>query len=98
MTTTDDKDGGNGQERLDVSTAIRRAAAQLAELLQREPSSVSSLKATDQGWSVDVEVVEIEKIPDTASVMATYRVSLDPQGQLVGYERTRRYARGQIDR
>jgi len=37
-------------------------------------------------------------VPDTASVMASYRVHLDEKGQLTGYERTRRYGRGQIDR
>ena len=99
MATTENtrKDhGGNG--RVDVSTAMRNAAEQLAALLQREPDSVSSLNATDDGWTADVEVVEIEKIPDTMSVMASYRVRLDGQGQLVGYERIRRYSRGQVDR
>ena len=43
-------------------------------------------------------MVEIERIPDTSSVMASYRVSLDSQGQLLEYERIRRYARGQVDR
>ncbi|WUL62603.1 gas vesicle protein [Streptomyces sp. NBC_00344] len=98
MATTDSKDGKSSRERLDVPTAMRRAAGQLAQMLQCEPSSVSALKATDDGWSADVEVVELEKVPDTASVMATYRVSLDLEGQLVGYERIRRYAKGQIDR
>lgn len=88
--------GGNG--RVDVSTAMRNAAEQLAQLLQRAPDSVSSLNATDDGWTAHVEVVEIEKIPDTMSVMASYRVNLDGQGQLVGYERIRRYSRGQVDR
>ncbi|GGJ84160.1 gas vesicle protein [Streptomyces camponoticapitis] len=98
--STDSKNGnsaGGGQERIDVATAMRKAAGQLAGLLQCEPSSVSSLKATDDGWTADVEVVEIEKIPDTTSVMASYRVSLDGQGQLLGYERIRRYSRGQVD-
>lgn len=98
MATTDSKDGEEKQTRIDISTAMRKAGGQLAELLQCEPSSVSSLKATDDGWTADVEVVEIEKIPDTTSVMASYRVSLDGQGQLVGYERIRRYSRGQVDR
>ncbi|WP_267883850.1 gas vesicle protein, partial [Streptomyces sp. NRRL WC-3549] len=89
---------GDSRSRIDVSTALRRAAGSLAELLQIEPSSVSALKATDDGWTADVEVVEIEKIPDTMSVMASYRVSLDGQGQLMGYERIRRYSRGQVDR
>ncbi|TXL89990.1 gas vesicle protein [Streptomyces sp. NBC_01725] len=98
MATTDSKDGEEKQARIDISTAMRKAAGQLAELLRCEPSSVSALKATDEGWTADVEVVEIEKIPDTTSVMASYRVSLDGQGQLVGYERIRRYSRGQVDR
>jgi hypothetical protein len=87
----------SGHKRIDAPTAMRRAAGQLAELLRLEPSSVSALKATDEGWSAHVEVMEIEKVPDTASVMASYSVSLDGQGQLIGYERIRRYARGQID-
>ncbi|MFC9735578.1 gas vesicle protein GvpO [Streptomyces roseolus] len=81
-----------------LATAMRRASTQLAELLRCEPGSVSAVKATEDGWSAEVEVVELEKIPDTMSVMASYRVSLDPEGELVAYERTRRYARGQTDR
>ncbi|MEU0283513.1 gas vesicle protein [Streptomyces sp. NPDC006195] len=98
MVTTDSKDSEEKQTRIDISTAMRKAVGQLAELLQREPGSVSALKATDDGWTADVEVVEIEKIPDTTSVMASYRVSLGDQGRLVGYERIRRYSRGQVDR
>ncbi|WP_432144515.1 gas vesicle protein [Streptomyces sp. bgisy084] len=85
-------------ERISAPTAMRHAAGQLAQLLQCEPDSVSALKPTDDGWLANVEVVEIDRVPDTASVMASYRVHLDEQGQLVGYERTRRYGRGQIDR
>ncbi|OEV05813.1 gas vesicle protein [Streptomyces oceani] len=77
---------------------MRAAARQLTELLGAEPSSVSALRSVEAGWSADVEVVEIERIPDTSSVMASYRVQLDRQGRLLGYERVRRYARGQIDR
>ncbi|MFJ8753184.1 gas vesicle protein [Streptomyces sp. NPDC102441] len=96
--TKSDEDSSGGNGRIGVSTAMRKAAEQLAELLQRQPDSVSSLNATDDGWAADVEVVEIEKIPDTMSVMASYRVRLDGQGQLMGYERIRRYSRGQVDR
>lgn len=95
---------GGGRERdvaprqsIDVADVIKNAAVQLAQLLKCEPSSVSAVQATDEGWAADVEVLELAKVPDTASVMATYRVRLDDQGQLTGYERTRRYAKGQTD-
>lgn len=74
------------------------AAEQLAQLLGRAPESVSALKPVEDGWQADVEVMELERIPDTTSVMASYRVTLDEDGELVAYERVRRYTRGQIDR
>jgi hypothetical protein len=84
--------------RVAAPKAMRYASEQLAELLGREPESVSALKPTEDGWQADVEVVELERIPETTSVMASYRVTLDEEGELVAYERLRRYTRGQIDR
>lgn len=97
MSATDDENKKTSGK-LDIATAMRRASAQLSELLQCDPGSVSAVRATEDGWAAEVEVVELEKVPDTMSVMASYRVALDTDGQLVAYERTRRYARGQIDR
>jgi len=77
---------------------MRSAADQLTELLGRQPESVSSVKPTEDGWEADVEVLELERVPTTTSVMATYHVMLDEEGGLVSYERKRRYTRGQIDR
>lgn len=77
---------------------MRSAAEQLAQLLGRPPDSVSSLKPNEDGWVAQVEVVELERIPDTTSVMASYKVTLDEDGELISYERTRRYTRGMIDR
>ncbi|MFF8811610.1 gas vesicle protein GvpO [Streptomyces pactum] len=84
--------------RVSATEAMRSAARQLTELLGKAPESVSSLKPTEQGWEAEVEVVELERIPETTSVMASYRVVLDPEGLLLAYERGRRYSRSQIDR
>ncbi|MBP0450653.1 gas vesicle protein [Kitasatospora sp. RG8] len=86
------------RRRVSAAQAMRAAAEQLAELLGRVPESVSALKPSEDGWRADVEVVELERIPETTSVMASYRVSLDEEGELLAYERIRRYTRGQIDR
>ncbi|WP_269855931.1 gas vesicle protein GvpO [Streptomyces sp. RPT161] len=105
MTTTDHKaNNKESQQRkprdngISLSTAMRAAARQLGELLQCQTVQVSAVKATEAGWSANVEVVEVERIPETTSVMASYRVALDSDGELISYERTRRYARGQLDR
>jgi Gas vesicle synthesis protein GvpO len=77
---------------------MRSAAEQLEQLLGRPCDSVSALKPTEDGWQADVEVLELARVPDTTSVMASYRVMLDEDGDLISYERIRRYTRGQIDR
>ncbi|MCX5215253.1 gas vesicle protein [Kitasatospora sp. NBC_00240] len=84
--------------RVSAPHAMRYAARQLEELLGRTPESVSAVKPTEDGWQADVEVLELERVPETTSVMASYRVTLDRDGELVAYERVRRYTRGQIDR
>lgn len=84
--------------RLSALKAMRAAAGQLEELLGRAPDSVSAIKHTDDGWLADVEVVDVERVPETTSVMASYRVTLDDDGELVAYEQVRRYNRGQTDR
>ncbi|MFD8093660.1 gas vesicle protein GvpO [Streptomyces malaysiensis] len=84
--------------RVPAVQAMRGAARQLGELLGAAPERVSALQPTQDGWLADVEMVELERVPETMTILATYRVTLDSQGQLLGYERQRRYARGQLDR
>ncbi|WP_086564462.1 gas vesicle protein [Streptomyces africanus] len=96
MTSTEDQATPSG--RTTAVQAMRGAAAQLAELLGTTPDSVTAVRPTPDGWTADVEVAELERVPDTMTIMATYRVTLDPEGRLLGYERIRRYARGQLDR
>ncbi|MEU9762295.1 gas vesicle protein [Streptomyces sp. NPDC047985] len=91
-------EAGRVADRVSAPQAMRRAADQLRELLGRAPESVSAVRPTDDGWQADVEVLEVERVPGTTSVMASYRVQLDEEGELLAYERTRRYTRGQVDR
>jgi hypothetical protein len=51
----------------------------------------------DQGWELHVEVLELERIPQTTSVLASYAIFLDSAGRFLGYERLRRYTRGEVD-
>lgn len=76
---------------------LRQARAQLAELTGKTAESVSSFEQTEDGWVLEVEVLELDRVPDTMSLMASYQVELDPQGQLTGYRRVRRYERGRSD-
>jgi Gas vesicle synthesis protein GvpO len=54
-------------------------------------------RSDDDGWSVLVDVVELERIPQSTSLLATYRVDVDNEGQLVSYQRLRRFTLGAAD-
>jgi hypothetical protein len=75
--------------------AARKAREHLAQLTGCACESVSGLARTEAGWSVTVEVVELERIPHTTDVLASYVVDLDARGDLTGYRRAGRYSRGQ---
>src|SRR2546423_14512398 len=81
----------------DPRTLVRRATEQLAAVMGRRADAVSGFGREDDGWRVTVEVVELERIPPSTDVLATYEVQLDADGNLAGYERTRRYVRSQAD-
>ncbi|GCB49199.1 gas vesicle protein GvpO [Streptomyces sp. NL15-2K] len=83
---------------MSASEATKSAIEQLTELLGRAPETVSALRPTEQGWEAEVEVLELERVPETSSVMASYQIVLDPAGRLMAYERGRRYTRAQVDR
>lgn len=72
----------------------RSAARDLLELTGKQPEGITGLERTDDGWTVQVEVVEVSRIPNTTDVLAVYEITTDDRGQLQGYRRLRRYARG----
>jgi hypothetical protein len=79
-------------------SAVRRvqlAREQFTALSGLEPESTSGLVRVDGGWEIQVDVVEVRRIPDTASLLATYRVKTDETGEVTGYERVRRFNRGE---
>ncbi|SRR5690554_4400427 len=73
------------------------AAQQLLELTGQAAEGVTALERTDDGWRVEIEVVETRRIPDTTDRLAVYEVAVDDRGDLIGYSRTRRYVRGRDD-
>ena len=78
-----------------VERAVQAAREQLRQLSGTEAETVSSFAHTRDGWRVTLEVVEVRRIPETTDVLASYAVELDDDGNLVAYERVRRYQRSE---
>ncbi|MFJ6789296.1 gas vesicle protein GvpO [Streptomyces angustmyceticus] len=81
----------------DPGAVARRGAELLQSLISQRVEGVSAVRRTDDGWCVEVDVLELARIPDTTSLLATYEVKLDEDGELLEYYRTHRYRRGAAD-
>lgn len=81
----------------DPGQIARLAAQQLLQLTGRAAEGVTALERKDEGWRVEIEVLETRRIPDTTDMLAVYDVEVDGSGNLVGYSRMRRYVRGRED-
>jgi hypothetical protein len=77
---------------------LRTACEEVADLTGRHVETVSGLRRDgDDSWIVNVEVLELERVPDTMDLLASYAVTLSDDGEVLGFERERRYHRAAAD-
>jgi hypothetical protein len=90
------KDGEGRRAELSGAQLVAEARRQLSEITGMDAGAVTALeRSDDDGWRLTVELVELSRIPRAADVLGVYDVTLDAKGQLLGYRRVRRYARGE---
>jgi hypothetical protein len=77
--------------------AAKAALRQIAALTSKQPEGVTEVERTEDGWTVGIELVEDQRIPSSADILATYETTIDADGELLSYRRVRRYARGRGD-
>jgi hypothetical protein len=73
------------------------AARELSELIGQVPEGIVGVERDEDGWRVQVEVVESRRIPETTDILAVYEVDVDNDGDVTGYRRLNRHVRGQIE-
>jgi hypothetical protein len=82
---------------LTASEAAKTAMRQIVELTAKRAEGITRVQRTEDGWLIGVEVVEDRRIPSSADILATYEADIDADGELMSYQRVRRYARGRGD-
>jgi gas vesicle protein GvpO len=74
---------------------VGEAIRQVNDLIGRPIESVTGMEKDGSDWTVTLEVLELERVPNTTDVLGKYEVTLDRNGDLTGVQRTRRYTRGE---
>ena len=86
--------GGSG---MTAAEAAKVALTQIAQLTAKRPEGVVGVQRTEDGWTVGIELIEDQRIPSSADILATYETIIGADGDLLSYRRVRRYARGRGD-
>jgi hypothetical protein len=89
-------------KRLSPPELVGRAREQIEELFGKPVEAVSGFEQSNgdgdgKGWTVTLELLELERIPDTTSLLGTYEATFDGEGNLLDARRVRRYPRNQTD-
>ncbi len=85
-----------GLSRTDAIVVSRAALTEVAFLTGKDAEKVIALRRDGEVWELEVDVVDLRRIPDTTDVLATYLVRLDDRGVVLDLRRVRRYIRAWI--
>jgi hypothetical protein len=75
----------------------QRALDELEALVGCPAEGVTAIRRVDDGWTAMVDVLELERVPETTDVLASYEVTFDGHGEVTGYRRVRRFQRSQVE-
>jgi hypothetical protein len=77
-----------------LDTAMQEAA----DLTGKPVEGVCGLERDgDEAWIVTVEVLELERVPNTMDILASYEIRLSDDGEVLGFHRRGRYHRAAED-
>ena len=95
MAESKSKSGNSSSKKRAAADVVRDAVTELQGLIGRPIEAVTGVEKDGSEWTVTVEVVELERIPNTTDVLGVYEVTLDKDGELTGTRRTRRFYRSE---
>lgn len=96
-------DSGDAHSASDEQPAVtaEQAAAvaieRLVELTSKDVQGVTRVEPAEDGWLVEIEVLEDRRIPSSADILALYEVEIGFDENLLAYRRIKRYGRGSTD-
>jgi hypothetical protein len=88
---------GDDNNRPTARDLTRSARETIEDLTGYRVEAVTGMQWDGENWLVTVDALELERVPNTTDVIASYVVQLDDQGGLLGYKRDRRYQRGHAE-
>ena len=80
---------------MNMKELAERAKSQLAEVTGLNPVTVSGTFKDEQGWHIELDMLEMSRIPPATDVLGDYDVLVDEDGNMMKFERKRTRLRGE---
>ena len=73
-------------EKADILDINKRCIAAAESALNKKAESIVSMSKEAKEWKVVIEVLERKAIPDTQDLLGRYELTLNEDGELLGYK------------
>ena len=80
---------------LTLADIVEDTKRQMTAITGLPPDTISRCDRADEGWTLDIDMLEHRSIPRTQDLLASFEVVLDLSGQITRWRRTGRFVRGQ---
>jgi hypothetical protein len=87
--------GSSSRKGQSAREVVISAIEQVQDLIGRPVESVTGMEKNGSEWNVTLEVLELERVPNTTDVLGKYEVTVDKDGEVTSANRTRRYNRAE---
>lgn len=92
------KSSGSGGVKLSMMGAIAQAKETVGAMTSLQVDSIARCTKSPEGdWEIAVDVIESVARMGDNDLLATYEVQIDKDGEMVNFNRTRRYHREDRD-
>lgn len=88
-------DGPTTSARSRLGAVVAQIGQDLGAVTGLTVERVTGLARANGEWHAEVDVVEVSRVPPSTDVLATYAVTADADGELLGFERVRRFRRSE---
>lgn len=81
---------------MNPTDVVEIAKREMAAITGLAPDTVARLDRADDGWSVEIDMLEHRAIPRTHDLIAAFEVRLDDDGRVLRWKRTGRFQRNTV--
>lgn len=81
---------------MNIMEIHKKVFPQIKDLLKKEPETISLLEKSQDGWTIQCDVLEKKAIPETFDLLKIFEFKLDNIGRITSFKQIRKIRRGDL--